>query len=159
MQTLAEVKEKGKYIVTDILGEPLFLRRLAEMGMVVSSNLTVISISQNGSGLVIFLRGQRLALSYSLASSILVKGINELEESKVLPLSRLETGQSAIVGKIIGDRPVRKRLMDMGLTKNTVIKVLRVAPLGDPIELLLRGYKLSIRKQEADFVMVREVLA
>ena len=159
MQTLAEVKEKGKYIVTDILGDPHFLRRLAEMGMVVSSNLTVISVSQNSSGLVIFLRGQRLALSYSLASSILVKGINELEEIKILPLSRLETGQSAIVGKIIGDRPVRRRLMDMGLTKNTVIKILRVAPLGDPIELLLRGYKLSIRKQEADFVMVREVLA
>ncbi|WP_281164757.1 FeoA family protein [Liquorilactobacillus sicerae] len=158
MESLAAIKEKGKYIVVDIIGASHFVRRLAEMGLVVNSNLTVISVSQNESGLVVFLKGQRLAISDSLASSILVKGIDELGDLQVEPLAQLETGKSAVVSKIIGERPVRRRLMDMGLTKNTVIKILRVAPLGDPIELVLRGYKLSIRKQEAEYIMVREVL-
>ncbi|WP_034993112.1 FeoA family protein [Liquorilactobacillus vini] len=158
MESLAAIKEKGKYIVVDIIGEPHFVRRLAEMGLVVNSNLTVISILQNESGLVVFLKGQRLAISGSLASNILVKEIDELDDLQIEPLAQLEIGKSAVVSKIIGERPVRRRLMDMGLTKNTVIKILRVAPLGDPIELVLRGYKLSIRKQEAEYIMVREVL-
>ncbi|KRL39949.1 MAG: ferrous iron transport protein A [Liquorilactobacillus nagelii] len=157
MESLAEIKSKGRFIVVDIVGDPRFIRRLAELGMVLNTNLTVVSPSQNNSGLVIFLRGQRLAISHTLATNILVKGVNELATAKTQPLSRLTVGKSAIVGKIIGDRPVKRRLMDMGLTKNTVVKVHQVAPLGDPIELLVRGYKLSVRKQEADYIMVQEV--
>lgn len=157
MESLAEVKTKGQYIVVDIVGESRFVRRLAELGMVLNTNLTVVTPSENTSGLVIFLRGQRLAVSHTLATNILVKEIDELATVATKPLSRLEVGKSAIVGKIIGDRPVKRRLMDMGLTKNTMIEVHQVAPLGDPIEIIVRGYKLSVRKQEADYIMVQEV--
>ncbi|MEO2783059.1 FeoA family protein, partial [Ligilactobacillus ruminis] len=51
---------------------------------------------------------------------------------------------------------LRRRLMDMGLTRNTIVTVQQIAPLGDPVELTLRGYKLSLRKSEAANIMVKE---
>lgn len=62
-----------------------------------------------------------------------------------------------VVAKILGNKALRKRLMDMGITKNTVVKIDRVAPLGDPIELVVRGYKLSLRKSDAQLVVLTEI--
>lgn len=58
---------------------------------------------------------------------------------------------------IEGDTPVRKRLIDMGITTNTVIHIKKIAPLGDPIEIHLRGYELSLRKDEAKKIRVEVV--
>ncbi|KRL98096.1 FeoA family protein [Liquorilactobacillus satsumensis] len=157
MESLARVNQKGKYIVTDILGNPRFVRRLNEIGMVVGVNLTVISTSQGESGMVIYLRGQRLALNHSVAALIVVRQLDEAGTQDYKALSAVAVGAEAIVAKVVGDKRIRKRLLDMGLTKNTVVKINQTAPLGDPLELLLRGYKLSLRKQEADYVLVTEV--
>jgi ferrous iron transport protein A len=59
--------------------------------------------------------------------------------------------------KVLGSGKLRKRLLDMGLTKGTEIYVKKVAPLGDPIEISLRGYDLSLRKDEAAFIQVIEL--
>ena len=56
--------------------------------------------------------------------------------------------------KLTGEGPVKRRIMDMGLTKGTLVHVKKSAPLGDPIELTVRGYELSIRKAEAENVIV-----
>jgi Fe2+ transport system protein FeoA len=69
-------------------------------------------------------------------------------------LSELKPGESGIVTRVGGPSPVRRRLMDMGLVKGTEVTVVRRAPLGDPIELLLKGYYLSLRKVESDNVYV-----
>lgn len=61
----------------------------------------------------------------------------------------LKMGETAKVVKLNGEGPVKRRIMDMGITKGTEITVRKVAPLGDPIELTVRGYELSIRKDEA----------
>ncbi|RKM57354.1 MULTISPECIES: FeoA family protein [unclassified Butyrivibrio] len=63
-------------------------------------------------------------------------------------------GQTAVIKKLHGEGPTRRRIMDMGLTKGTEIIVRKVAPLGDPIELTVRGYELTVRKADAEFVEV-----
>jgi ferrous iron transport protein A len=69
-------------------------------------------------------------------------------------LSDLEPGDVAIVVKIEGGGVITRRMADMGIIPGTRIKVLRKAPLGDPIEFEVRGYNLSLRKSEAEFVIV-----
>ena len=63
-------------------------------------------------------------------------------------------GQTAVIKKLHGEGTTRRRIMDMGLTKGTEIIVRKVAPLGDPIELTVRGYELTVRKADAEFVEV-----
>jgi len=69
-------------------------------------------------------------------------------------LSELEPGEGGVVSKVVGDREVRRRLLDMGLTRGTEVIVVRRAPLGDPVEFLLKGYNLSLRKRESENVYV-----
>ncbi len=70
----------------------------------------------------------------------------------MLTLKEVKVGDTCRVLKINGEGALRRRIMDMGITKNTQIYVRKVAPLGDPIELTVRGYELTIRKSEAEMV-------
>ncbi|MBR6336580.1 MAG: ferrous iron transport protein A [Ruminococcus sp.] len=63
-------------------------------------------------------------------------------------------GSTVTVKKLTGEGAVRRRIMDMGLTKGTAVTIRKVAPLGDPIEVTVRGYELSIRKADAEMVEV-----
>ena len=69
-------------------------------------------------------------------------------------LKDVKVNGTAIVVKVHGDGPVRRRIMDMGITKGVEIYVRKVAPLGDPMELNLRGYELTLRKADADMIEV-----
>lgn len=69
-------------------------------------------------------------------------------------LRQVALGSRVRVLKLEGDGAVRRRLMDMGVTKGVEIYVLKVAPLGDPIEVTVRGYQLMIRKEDAEAIMV-----
>ncbi len=69
-------------------------------------------------------------------------------------LKDVKIGKSAKVVKLYGEGAVRRRIMDMGITKGTVVTVRKVAPLGDPIELHVRGYELSIRGEDAALIEV-----
>lgn len=69
-------------------------------------------------------------------------------------LKDVPIGGSAKVLKVHGEGPVRRRIMDMGITKDCKIKLVRTAPLGDPIEVTLRGYMLSLRKEDAGMIEV-----
>ena len=70
-------------------------------------------------------------------------------------LKQVKVGQTVTVVKLHGEGPVRRRIMDMGITKGVKIYVRKVAPLGDPIEVNVRGYELSLRKADAEMVEVR----
>ena len=61
-------------------------------------------------------------------------------------------GETVKVKKIYGEGPVRRRIMDMGITKGVSVSVRKVAPLGDPIEVTIRGYELSLRKSDAAMI-------
>ena len=69
-------------------------------------------------------------------------------------LKDVQVGETVTVAKLHGEGPVKRRIMDMGITKGTEVYVRKVAPLGDPVELTVRGYELSIRKNEAEAVEV-----
>lgn len=69
-------------------------------------------------------------------------------------LKDVNVGQNAVIKKIHGEGALKRRIMDMGLTKGIEIHVRKVAPLGDPMEITVRGYELSIRKADADMVEV-----
>ena len=70
-------------------------------------------------------------------------------------LKDIKIGESVVVEKLHGAGAVKRRIMDMGITKGTEILVRKVAPLGDPIEVNVRGYELSIRKGNAEMIEVR----
>ena len=69
-------------------------------------------------------------------------------------LKDVKVGKTARVVKLHGEGPIRRRIMDMGITKGVEIYVRKVAPLGDPLELNLRGYELSLRKNDAEMIEV-----
>ncbi len=71
-------------------------------------------------------------------------------------LNDVTIGEAVTVEKLLGDGPIKRRIMDMGITKGVEILVRKVAPLGDPIEVNVRGYELSIRKSEAENILVSE---
>ena len=64
----------------------------------------------------------------------------------------MRPGETAAVARLLGEGPVKRRIMDMGITRGTEIFVRKVAPLGDPMELSVRGYELSIRKADAEMI-------
>ena len=69
-------------------------------------------------------------------------------------LRQIKPGQTAKVVKLYGEGAVRRRIMDMGITKGVEIYVRKMAPLGDPMELNVRGYALSVRKADAEMIEV-----
>ena len=66
-----------------------------------------------------------------------------------MTLDKLPIGQSAVIRTVGGEGALRCRLLDMGLIPGTRVEIIKVAPLGDPLELMVRGYSLSIRKEDA----------
>ena len=70
-------------------------------------------------------------------------------------LKEIKCGETVIVAKLTGEGPTRSRIMDMGITKGTQVYVRKVAPLGDPVEVTVRGYELSLRKGDAEMILVQ----
>ena len=70
-------------------------------------------------------------------------------------LNDVKVGETATVVRLHGDGPVKRRIMDMGITKGVEIFVRKVAPLGDPMELNVRGYELSVRKSDAEMIEIQ----
>ena len=75
-------------------------------------------------------------------------------EKQELTLNQVKIGRSVTVTKVTGTGPLRQRILDMGLTKGAIVKVRKMAPLGDPLEITVRGYELSLRKAEAACIYV-----
>ena len=69
-------------------------------------------------------------------------------------LKDMKPGETAAVARLLGEGPVKRRIMDMGITRGVEVYVRKVAPLGDPVEITVRGYELSIRKADADMIEV-----
>ena len=69
-------------------------------------------------------------------------------------LKDVKVGENAVVKRLHGEGPVKRRIMDMGITRGVELHVRKVAPLGDPMELNVRGYELSVRKADAEMIEV-----
>ncbi|WP_086349828.1 FeoA family protein [Candidatus Enterococcus clewellii] len=128
-------------------------RHLNDLGLLVGTKIALVSYAK-GNGIVV-LHSSRLALDSAILKRIMVSEEMESEESW-LSLDLLEVGERAKVISVYGKGAVRRRLMDMGLTRNAELLIRKRAPLGDPIEINLRGYELTLRKNEAELVLVKK---
>lgn len=72
-----------------------------------------------------------------------------------MTLGDAKVGSTVVVTKIEGDSAYKRRIMDMGITKGSELYIRKVAPLGDPVEITIRGYELSVRKDDAQCVQVK----
>lgn len=93
---------------------------------------------------------RKLVLTNQRYINILIRD----ERTTMKTLKDVKVGQTATVVKLHGEGPVRRRIMDMGITKRVEIYVRKVAPLGDPMELTVRGYELTLRKADAEMIEV-----
>ncbi len=71
-------------------------------------------------------------------------------------LRDVNVGETVTVAKLDGEGAVKRRIMDMGITKGVELFVRKIAPLGDPIEITVRGYELSVRKADAEMILIKE---
>ena len=76
------------------------------------------------------------------------------EENRMKTLKQAKIGDTVKVVRLHGEGAVKRRIMDMGITKGVEVHIRKVAPLGDPVEVTVRGYELSIRKSDADMIEV-----
>lgn len=81
-------------------------------------------------------------------------GLSAEGEEKMKTLREVPCGETAKVTKLTGEGPVKRRIMDMGITKGVDVYVRKVAPFGDPVEVTVRGYELSLRKADAEMILV-----
>ncbi len=75
----------------------------------------------------------------------------------MITLKDSEVGKNYMVKKIRGEGALKRRIMDMGITKNTQLYVQKVAPLGDPVQITVRGYQLSLRKDDSSCIEIEEI--
>ncbi|MGT2907090.1 ferrous iron transport protein A [Streptococcus dentiloxodontae] len=144
----ADLKKPYRILGIDLPKESL--KHLSNLGVQVGENLEIVTKTKNSA--IIVVKGSRLAFDGSILEKIDITPADEEQES--LPLSELPVGSFAIVNDIFAVNEAKRRLMDMGITKRTKLYLRKVAPLGDPIEINLRGYELTLRKSEAQMISV-----
>lgn len=126
------------------------LLHLSNLGLAAGETIEVVTKTKNSA--IIIVKGSRLAFYASILDKIDLAPAEE--DQKKIPLSELPVGHSAIVTDIFSANETKRRLMDMGITKRTRVLLRKVAPLGDPLEISLRGYELTLRKSEAQMISV-----
>lgn len=126
------------------------LLHLSNLGLAAGETIEVVTKTKNSA--IIIVKGSRLAFDASILDKIDLAPAEEDQEK--IPLSELPVGRSSIVTDIFSANETKRRLMDMGITKRTRVLLRKVAPLGDPLEISLRGYELTLRKSEAQMISV-----
>ena len=126
------------------------LLHLSNLGLAAGEMIEVVTKTKNSA--IIIVKGSRLAFDASILDKIDLAPAEEDQEK--IPLSELPVGRSAIVTDIFSANETKRRLMDMGITKRTRVLLRKVAPLGDPLEISLRGYELTLRKSDAQMISV-----
>lgn len=153
MLTLAKAEHSKAYVVEDIQVEDATKKHLNNLGLVLGA--TIALINDSGENSIVLLQNSRIAMNKSILNHILIAEKDESIE-KWVSLDQLSAGENAQVVGVHGQGAVRRRLMDMGITKGVDILVRKRAPLGDPIEINLRGYELTLRNSEAGLVLVKK---
>jgi DtxR family Mn-dependent transcriptional regulator len=130
------------------------LAYLSQHNIVPGQVITLVEKAPMDGPITVRAGGERVALGLSMAALIMVRPHAEGAVYATTTLDHLSPGQAATVTKIGGKGAIRRRLMDMGITRGVEIKAVKTSPLGDPVEYHLRGYNLSLRKSEAEMIEV-----
>ncbi|MTD38469.1 ferrous iron transport protein A [Erwinia sp. CPCC 100877] len=153
MLTLAQAKLNKVYTIEEVQAEGFAKKHLNNLGLVPDGK--VVLVNHSGENGIVMLHNSRIAINLSVLKQITIVE-KEVEEANWVSLDQLSVGEQAKVVGIHGQGAVKRRLMDMGLTKGVDLLVRKMAPLGDPIEINLRGYELTLRKNEAELVLVQK---
>ncbi|MBO0480789.1 FeoA family protein [Candidatus Enterococcus courvalinii] len=153
METLAQAKQNLVYQIVKIQTKESVKNHLQNLGIIPGTKIVVVNLS--GENAILLLKNNRIAVNREVLAQIIVKKPETLAETWT-SLDQLTVGESATVVAIHGQGAVKRRLMDMGVTKNVRVAIRKLAPLGDPIEITLRGYELTLRKKEAELILVQK---
>ncbi|MBO0432326.1 ferrous iron transport protein A [Enterococcus sp. DIV0660C] len=153
METLAQAKQNLVYQIVKIQTKESVKNHLQNLGIIPGTKIVVVNFS--GENAILLLKNNRIAVNRELLAQIIVKKPESLAEAWT-SLDQLTVGESATVVAIHGQGAVKRRLMDMGVTKNVRVVIRKLAPLGDPLEITLRGYELTLRKKEAELILVQK---
>lgn len=153
MLTLAEAEIGKVYTIETIQNEETTKKHLNNLGLVPGGKVVLINYSgENG---IVLLHNSRIALNRSVLKNIAIAEKEESQETW-LSMDQLTVGEKATVVGIHGQGAVKRRLMDMGLTRGVAVMIRKVAPFADPIEINVRGYELTLRKNEAELILVQK---
>ena len=142
--TLAAAGEEN--IIRKVGGNPEVKKHLEDLGFVAGDTVTVVS--SLAGNVIVKVKESRVDISAEMAQKIYVWG------KAMKTLRDVSIGESATVKRLHGVGATKRRIMDIGITRGTEIKVRKFAPLGDPLELTVRGYELSLRKADAEMIEV-----
>ena len=146
--------------------------RLSSMGLRPGDVVEVMA-AQGGGQLVVATGESRFAICHGMARKIMVEHLPETERLNreensygrdllpelKMPLSAMKQGQQGVISRVGGQSLLRRRLMEMGINRGTPVYVEKYAPLKDPVELIVKGYHVSLRVEEAAHIMVEHVKA
>lgn len=152
MKKLIDAQIHKVYQVKELQTSQTVTKHLNNLGLIPGSKVVLIKTA--GDNGILLLHNSRIAVEKKILEQIMIEEVTASGEW--LSLDQLKVGESAKVLSIHGEGAVKRRLMDMGLTKNVRLTVRKLAPLGDPIEINLRGYELTLRKSEAAYILVEK---
>jgi len=160
---LVAARQGERLMIEEITGGSGARMRLITMGLRPGDVVDVITNLNDGQ-IVVALEGKRYALGRGLAQKIIVKPFSEDQpvgtgdpEKETLPMSLMKEGQVGTIVKTGGESLLRRRLLEMGLLKGVDVYIEKYAPLKDPIELIVKGYHISLRVEEAANIVVTNV--
>jgi Fur family transcriptional regulator, ferric uptake regulator len=165
---LHKAKQGEKLIVKGFEAGKNMQLRISSMGLKIGDSIEIVS-SGFGGQVVIAVGENRLVLGKGMAEKIRVQPFNQAAKhddaghepedvSQIsMMLSQMKTGQEGIIRKVAGEGLLRRRLLEMGINRGSTIYVEKYAPLKDPIELVIKGYHISLRVEEAASIFVENV--
>lgn len=143
---LTQVDIGQTVLIKHLQGEPAVCQRLREMGF---CEKAIVKKMADSGALICKVCDTKIIISKELAENIIVSHV-----PKTVLLSQMSVGQSGKISKFVIEGDDCERLEEMGLTPGENISIVRYAPMGDPIEVKIRGYLLSLRKEEADRIEI-----
>lgn len=156
-KTLKDAPVGASVAIQCLRGESGVCQRLREMGFCESA--VVHKVADNGA-LICKVCDAKLVISKKLAENIIVKDICSKDnpgfkdKTRTILLSQLAVGQRGVIHDFVCESDDCERIEEMGITPGEQVEIIRYAPLGDPIEIKIRGYLLSLRKEEAELIEV-----
>jgi len=162
---LTAARQGERLTIEEIIGGSGARMRLITMGLRAGDIIDVITNLNDGQ-IVVALEGKRYALGRGFAQKIIVKPFEKgraaelaraASAEETMPMSRMREGQAGTIVKTGGGSVLRRRLLEMGLLKGVDVYIEKYAPLKDPIELIVKGYHVSLRVEEAEGITVSNV--
>ncbi len=167
--SLNKARQGEKLIVKELEAGKNMQLRISSMGLKIGDTIEIVSAGLGGQ-MVIATQANRLVLGAGMAEKIRVQPFDQIKISSQdrnkesrdileppLLLSQMKTGQEGIIRKVSGESTLRRRLLEMGINRGSAIYVEKYAPLKDPIELVIKGYHISLRVDEAANIIVENV--